>query len=676
MPDPKVPNRNNPFEQFSNSLIGFLKKVETRDKKRDEKLERLVKQMIVYFQLLERAFKNNQVISKGGTQDSTKAGVDKLIRLMSNLDSNVTTTVNKFIKGERLVASEKADIAKLTGDIKDALSESGEKIGIPIKDLLNNFKEILANDELDANFRIDVVRFLKDYSEEDIALSQELKNLLDKISNSNKLIDEDIIKLNIELDKNIQEYTSELEGATFAPFMKINKEINESNILLEDVVDVLTKFQRDREKEKEQDEFKKKIFGHASELSGDLVNGVIRAGALSLYEPVHNFSDFLEDTPIFKDLPKILDKFFEGIPILENIPDSLKGIPNIIRQIPAVLAGISPLLGEITKMWVMSKFIRGDSIFKNASQAGKGLVGGASQAGKNIFQAGKGLVGGASQAGKNIFQAGKGLVGGASQAGKNIFQAGKGLVGGAATGISAAGLASLYATYQLGEGLWKGITTKGTVGEKVKAGTDKTTYGVLTNISQLLGLLSGGKIGGGKVTEESLSNFLMPASEAIGTFIAKSQFSFNEGMNSFSEDFKDFMGNQNKKIFGVNLSLSSLLFNSVVNPLRGAWGGFKNILPEWLGGGTEDKSSNIVEGDSSLPPPPNIDNYTRSDIKSIPIGEDTELPSLIIPNNINNTGTLPSPPKISTAIPQDLSNRKLKSDSDIINILNLNGILK
>ena len=26
MPDPKVPNRNNPFEQFSNSLIGFLKK--------------------------------------------------------------------------------------------------------------------------------------------------------------------------------------------------------------------------------------------------------------------------------------------------------------------------------------------------------------------------------------------------------------------------------------------------------------------------------------------------------------------------------------------------------------------------------------------------------------------------------------------------------------------------
>ena len=37
MPNPKVPNRNNPFEQFSSSLLGFLKKVEDRDKKRDEK---------------------------------------------------------------------------------------------------------------------------------------------------------------------------------------------------------------------------------------------------------------------------------------------------------------------------------------------------------------------------------------------------------------------------------------------------------------------------------------------------------------------------------------------------------------------------------------------------------------------------------------------------------------
>ena len=92
-------------------------------------------------------------------------------------------------------ASEKL-VAKLVDGMK-CLSESGEKIGIPVRDLLTNFKELIANSKLEESSIKNLVEFLKQYSEEDIALTNELRALLDKISISNTILDEDIVKLGV-----------------------------------------------------------------------------------------------------------------------------------------------------------------------------------------------------------------------------------------------------------------------------------------------------------------------------------------------------------------------------------------------------------------------------------------------------------------------------------------------
>ncbi len=671
MPDPKVPNRNNPFEQFSNSLIGFLKKVETRDKKRDEKLERLVKQMIVYFQLLERAFKNNQVISKGGTQDSTKAGVDKLVRLMSNLDSNVTTTVNKFIKGERLVASEKADIAKLTGDIKDALSESGEKIGIPIKDLLNNFKEILANDKLDANFRIDVVRFLKDYSEEDIALSQELKNLLDKISNSNKLIDEDIIKLNIELDKNIQEYTSELKEATFAPFMKINKEINESNILLEDIVDILSENQRQESLKKESltDKSKQKTGDFITGLVGDLTQGLARVTGIGMAESgipaLQNIAPLVAGAG---GLVGMLTKDYLGTKGVKGLVGDLKSLGKTIPKVLPALSGVvTAFSGALIGLLGKFKFF-GKGLSKIAEPIGK-------IAGKGL---GKGVL-------KKIPIVG--AIAGGAFAVDRAFEGdffGAGLE--AASGIA---------------GTFPGLGTAASLGiDTLLAGRDLMPQQMSSDETFDKAFKHILKSEGGLVDDKSDKG----GRTNLGV-TQKTYDSYRKGMNLPTQDVKNITKDEAKNIYkrywiesGASTVKDSRLATSVFDmAINSGSTKAKQYLDK--SGGDYDKFmqmrgnfyNRIVEKDPTqakflkgwMNRLSNLDKFVNSDdfiasadninMKSIP-ESNIELPPLNVPKEyLKGEVNKSELPQIIPQQPQ-LQERKLKSDSDIINVLNLNGI--
>ena len=151
--------------------------------------------------------------------------------------------------------------------------------------------------------------------------------------------------------------------------MKINNE-KESNIILDDIVKVLTEEQRRQKRKEDEKEFKERLAGRASgyvsDLGGGLVTGIIRAGAIAVSEPLSNFANALEQTPILKDLPL------------------LKDLPNVVRQIAPILAGLSGLMGQIATIWLTLKVNRlleggigglGKGVSKGIGGSIKGLIG-------------------------------------------------------------------------------------------------------------------------------------------------------------------------------------------------------------------------------------------------------------------------------------------------------------
>jgi len=251
--DPKQPNKDNPFLDFTSSIMKMFSGMEQREKVTNDKLDKLIKQMVLYYKLLENSYNKDTVSSKKGRESSLNEdkGFLKLIELMVDLNGSSKKTLDKYVSGQRLLIDEKRELAKFVQDMKEAISENKEQIGIPIKEILKNFKKIVSDEKINDNFKMDLFSFLRDYSEEDLFLTNELKGLLDNSVKTNKLNDEKMISILMELDKNIEYYAQdekELKTLSFAPYKKMGVELKEANVSLDEVVKLLTENQRSNTK--------------------------------------------------------------------------------------------------------------------------------------------------------------------------------------------------------------------------------------------------------------------------------------------------------------------------------------------------------------------------------------------------------------------------------------------
>lgn len=255
--DPIQPNKNNQFDKYTSSVEKMFTGMEEREKATNEKLDKLIKQMVLYYKLLETSYNKDKISSKKGREESLNndKGFLKLLDLMTQIDNNFRKTLDNYVAGNRLQLSEKKDLAKFVQNMNDALIESKEQIGIPVKDILNNFKKIIKDEKINNDFKLNLFSFLREYSEEDLALSKELKNLLDDSVKYGKISDDRVISILMELDKNIEHYTDvekDYKTATFAPYKKLDGELQEANLNLEEVVKLLTENQRSNNRIEEQ----------------------------------------------------------------------------------------------------------------------------------------------------------------------------------------------------------------------------------------------------------------------------------------------------------------------------------------------------------------------------------------------------------------------------------------
>jgi len=251
--DPKEPIKNNPFLDLTSSMSKMFSGMEQREKATNDKLDKLIKQMVLYYKLLENSYNKDKVSSKKGREESLNddKGFLKLIDLMTKIDGNFKKTMDRYVSGQRLQLDEKKELAKFVQTMKDALADSQEQIGVPIKDILTNFKKMVKDEKVSNDFKLDLFSFLREYSDEDLALSKELKGLLDNTLKSGKVNDEKIVNILMELDKNLEYYAEnekEFKTATFAPYKKLDTDLKEANVSLEEVVKLLTDNQRSNDK--------------------------------------------------------------------------------------------------------------------------------------------------------------------------------------------------------------------------------------------------------------------------------------------------------------------------------------------------------------------------------------------------------------------------------------------
>lgn len=286
---PQPPDRDNPFDKLSKTLSDFIKSSDTRQRASDARTEKLFKEMLVYFKLLEKAVNKGTLFSKKGkeTELNEDKGFLKLIELMTDIDDSFRDVINKYVAGNKLVASEKADLAKFIQRLQDSLVSSNEKIGISLEDMISSFKTMLSDNKLSEEFRLDILKFLKDYSEEDVALTTELKDLIKQSIAKNEISDENLVKILTELDSTFDGYLKKEKNATFAPFQKISKQLIGANLALDDIVDILTKTQREKEGDKDKkggfkESMKQSITGNIAAMGGDAVNLLVRYAAIKM----------------------------------------------------------------------------------------------------------------------------------------------------------------------------------------------------------------------------------------------------------------------------------------------------------------------------------------------------------------------------------------------------------
>ena len=240
--DPKEPNKNNPFLDFSTSIKKMFTGIEQREKATNDKLDKIIKQMVLYYKIMEDSYNKDNVSSKRGKESNLNddKGFLKLIDLMTNVDGKMKKVMDDYVKGQRLQSEDKKDLAKFVQIMQESITDTKEQIGVPIKDLLTNFKTLMKDEKIDNEFKLDLLKFLKDYSNEDMALSKELKKLIDDSVKSNKLKDDKLIDVLSELDKNIEHFSDpSIQTATFAPYKKLDADIKTSNISLEKIVNLL-----------------------------------------------------------------------------------------------------------------------------------------------------------------------------------------------------------------------------------------------------------------------------------------------------------------------------------------------------------------------------------------------------------------------------------------------------
>jgi hypothetical protein len=347
---PKQPNnRDNPFDKLAKALTDFIKSSDVKQKASDDKTERLFKEMLVYFKLLEKSVNKGTISSKQGKESelNNDKGFLKLIELMTDIDDNFRNTMDKYMSGSKLVAGEKADLAKFIQRLQDSLVSSNEKIGISLEDMISSFKTMLADNKLSEEFRIDILKFLKDYSEEDVALTTELKDLISQSITKNEISDENLVKILIELDNTFDGYLKKEKNATFAPFQKISKQLSGSTIALEDIVGILTKNQRDKEGKRKgfKESIKQSAGEQLSALGGDAINLAFRVAAIEASK--HKLTK-------------------KAVPIIAGV----SGLAGGLATTYLATRGAGNILGDAKKVGGLSL-----GLGKKAISTGKGLLG-------------------------------------------------------------------------------------------------------------------------------------------------------------------------------------------------------------------------------------------------------------------------------------------------------------
>ena len=242
---PENPNIKNPFLEFSKNFTNFMKYSESVDRSRNVNTEKLMKEMAIQYKLLRTAYEKGNITAKKGKEEDlyNDKGFFKLLELMDGVDSKLEKVIDKYLKGKNLVKGEKVDLSKFLEGMQESLRETKEKVGIPTKDVLNNFKTLLNSSDASVNYQLDLLDFLREYAKEDIAVSEDLKTLISEVLRSNKISDEDRVRLNQELSNTIEEY-SRNQSTAFSPFARLRRTLDTTNLTMQGMVTSLTSNQQ------------------------------------------------------------------------------------------------------------------------------------------------------------------------------------------------------------------------------------------------------------------------------------------------------------------------------------------------------------------------------------------------------------------------------------------------
>ena len=261
MARPEPPNNdNNKFNELMRNLQQYMAMSKTSEDKMNREIvniDKTMREAIVYIKMLAKAYEKGEVGAKTGKADSlyNDKGFQKLLSLITEMSMATKESTDRYSSGKRLQATDKDALAKLTKEFTEATNMMNEKVGIPVSELIKRFQEDLDNEKVDKSFKLELLKMLKEYGENDLAFNDELKELLDKSIQSGQINEDTLDKIYIQLEKTNKHY-EEGKDLTFAPFSRIQKTMMNSQSTLEDIKIALTKSQRVKE-EKDKSPYEK-----------------------------------------------------------------------------------------------------------------------------------------------------------------------------------------------------------------------------------------------------------------------------------------------------------------------------------------------------------------------------------------------------------------------------------
>ena len=246
---PATPNNDSNFLKRHNELLDLLTKKVDKGLTHSADLEKLIKEMIMYFKALEKAYEKGNISSKLGKEDNlyNDKGFFKLLTLITEISDTTRKSIDKYSSGKRLLDVDKQSLARFSQEMSDAIKESNERIGLPINELLGLMTENLENDKINDKLKLDLLEQLKTYSQEDIAISENLKSLIEETTKDGKISSGQLADIVNELQKTREDYTN-TQAYTFAPLSRIKRTLDDMNVSFDGFKGALTSSQRSNEK--------------------------------------------------------------------------------------------------------------------------------------------------------------------------------------------------------------------------------------------------------------------------------------------------------------------------------------------------------------------------------------------------------------------------------------------